>query len=201
MVPSFRKTRKKRHGNDGLLEKSVEGLESLVDEKGIEAYLSLVEMFLSFDSSFSTRLLRSGASILSVMKDKQTRIDALKVLLSMGKPGWSVARSALEKIRVISEIEPGFIVQWLRHGHDLGRTALDAGSLYFESSPSVLELLGTERFTNGLLWVRKLQNCPVLQQRNISNRARQSSKRWTTATLNSGHALVYILSKKARASK
>ncbi len=145
MVPVLEKL-KKKHGNDGLLEKSVEGLESLVDEKGIEAYLSLVEMFWSFDSSFSTRLLRSGASILSAMKDKQTRIDALKVLLSMGKPGWSVARSALEKIRVISEIEPGFIVQWLRHGHDLGRTALDAGSLYFESSPSVLELLGTERF-------------------------------------------------------
>ena len=145
MAPVLEKL-KKKHGNDGLLEESVEGLESLVDEKGVEAYLSLVKMLLPFDSSFSTRLLHSGASILSAMKDKQTRIEALEVLLSMGKPGWSVARSALEKIKVISEIEPGFTVRWLRNGHDLGRTALDAGILYFESSYSVLELLGTDRF-------------------------------------------------------
>jgi len=145
MAPVLEKL-KKKHGNDGLLEKSVESLESLVDEKGIKAYLSLVEMFMPFDSSFATWLLRSGVSILSVMKDKRTRIEAIEVLLLMGKPGWSVARSALKKIGVISEIKPGFTVRWLRHGRDLGRTALDAGILYFESSPSVLELLGTERF-------------------------------------------------------
>lgn len=136
-------------GNADLLAQSLEELSPLLDAKGLEAYFSVVELFGSFDPSFSTRLLRSGAATLSAIQDKPTRLDALNVFLSMGKAKWSVARAALKTISQISEMEPGFIVQWLRHGHDIGHTALDAGILYFESSPAVLEQLGTDNFN---LW-------------------------------------------------
>ncbi|MCK4988474.1 MAG: hypothetical protein KAS40_23220, partial [Desulfobacterales bacterium] len=141
MIPVTKKLEEKL-GEAGLLAQSLKELSPLLDEKGLEAYFSVVELFVSFDPSFSTRLLRSGAAILAAIQDKPTRLDALNVFLSMGKAKWSVARAALKTISQISEMESGFTVQWLRHGHDIGHTALDAGILYFESSPAVLEQLG-----------------------------------------------------------
>ncbi|MCP4629534.1 MAG: hypothetical protein GY850_39425 [bacterium] len=145
MIP-VTKNLEEKLANADLVAQSLEELSPLLDEKGLTAYFSVVELFISFDPSFSTRLLRSGAATVSAIQDKPTRLDALNVLLSMGKSKWSVARAALKTISQISEIEPGFIVQWLRNGHDIGHTALDAGILYFESSPVVLEQLGTDSF-------------------------------------------------------
>ncbi len=148
MIPVTKKLEEKL-GDADLLAQSLKELSPLLDEKGLEAYFSVVELFVSFDPSFSTRLLRSGAAILAAIQDRPTRRDALNVFLSMGKAKWSVARAAVKTLSRVSEMEPGFTVEWLRRGHDIGHAALDAGILYFESSPAVLEQLGTDNFN---LW-------------------------------------------------
>jgi hypothetical protein len=145
-MTSLEKKLKERLGSNGLLDQSMKELRSLLDEKGVKGYLSMVDLFLPFDSSFSMWLLRSGVSTLSSMGDHQTRQDSLEVLLGMGKPKWSVARAGLKKMSVISHMEPGFTLQWLRHGDALGNIDLDTAIFYFEASPSVLELLGSAKF-------------------------------------------------------
>ena len=148
MIPVQKKLEEKL-GNADLVAQSFKELSPLLDEKGLEDYYSVVELFLPFDDSFSIWLLRSGPAILPTIQDKTARREILNVFLSMGKAKWSVAQAALKTISQISEMEPGFTVEWLRHGHDIGHTALDAGILYFVSSPAVLEQLGTDNFN---LW-------------------------------------------------
>jgi hypothetical protein len=137
---------KENLGNDALLEQGLNEVRPLLDEAGLEAYLSVVELLLPFDFSLSTWLLRSGASTLTPLKDKPSRRICLDVLVSMGRSKWSVVRAALKNMSLISEMEPEFTIGWLKHGHRLGHTALDAGILYFESSPAVLEVLGKAGF-------------------------------------------------------
>src|SRR3990172_6078022 len=91
-------------GHAELIEEALEKVSPLLDEKGMKAYLLLVDSFISLDPSFSIFLLRTGFGTLSAVKGQAARRDALEALLEMGRSKWSVVEHAYRKLPLLSNM-------------------------------------------------------------------------------------------------
>jgi nitric oxide reductase NorD protein len=128
-------------GQTELVAEAVRKVSPLLDDEGMRSYLALIDSFASLDPSFVVFLLGSGHRTLSSLRF-QSRGDALKALVGMGRSKWSVVEHAYRTLPLVSEMEPGVMSEWLRCGNALADIDQDVAIQFFEASPAVRETLG-----------------------------------------------------------
>jgi nitric oxide reductase NorD protein len=132
-------------GNDESVHEAVANVSGILDNEGVEAYLLLIESFLSVDPAFSLELVRTGYETLSGIEGQSARRESLAVLLSMGRSKWSVVERACRKLPELTNVPGEFVPKWLTWGRSLADIDQDVAIQYFESSPAVIESIGHER--------------------------------------------------------
>jgi hypothetical protein len=138
-------------GDETLIEQCIESIGSMIDDDGALDYIRLAAMLSEFDKASCEWMLNSGHEILSAIKDKADRSDAIGQILGMGRGRWSVAVSALKRIEDVSKTSSGFKVEWVTFGCEIAKIDQDAADEYFKASSAVLEHLGGQKFK---LWAR-----------------------------------------------
>lgn len=132
-------------GNDGPVQEALAGIRKLLDEEGMNAYLLLVESFLSVDAPFSRLLLSTGFETLSGIPGRSARRESLEALLGMGRSKWSVVEQAYRMLPQITGVPGEFVPRWLSWGRSLADIDQDVAIQYFDSSPVVIGSIGHER--------------------------------------------------------
>ena len=132
-------------GNDGAVHEALARVRELLDEEGMNAYLLLVESFLSVDAPFSRFLLSTGYGTLSSIQGRPARRESLEALLGMGRSKWSVVEQACRVLPQITGVPGEFVPRWLSWGKSLADIDQDVALQYFDSSPAVIGSIGHER--------------------------------------------------------
>ena len=98
-------------GNAGSVHETIARVRELLDEEGMNAYLLMVESFLSVDSSFSNLLLSTGYETLSGIQGRTARRESLEALLGMGRSKWSVVEQAYRMLPQITGVPGEFVAR------------------------------------------------------------------------------------------
>ncbi|MDH5510539.1 MAG: hypothetical protein OEZ32_09330 [Nitrospinota bacterium] len=129
-----------------LVDQFMDQTAGLMAEGGAEAWLSIVEIFATFDKPMAVRMLSSAEKIMTGLDDPQIRENAARIILGIGRPRWSVMAAAINNMGPFIAIEPGYTLEWLSHGVALAKVDQDVASNYFNASVEMLEHLGANRF-------------------------------------------------------
>jgi hypothetical protein len=132
-------------GNDGSVHEDLARVREILDEEGMNAYLLLVDSFLSVDAPFSRFLLSTGYETLSRIQGRSARRESLEALLGMGRSKWSVVEQACRILPLIAGVPGEFVPRWLGWGKSLADIDQDVALQYFDSSPAVIAGIGHER--------------------------------------------------------
>ncbi|MDH5677307.1 MAG: hypothetical protein OEZ55_03385 [Nitrospinota bacterium] len=129
-----------------LVDQFMDQTSELLEEGGRDAWLSIVEIFATFDKPVASRTLGAAANIVAGLDEPQKRESAARIILGMGRPRWSVMATAMNNMESFIAIEPDYTLQWLSHGAALAKVDQDVASNYFNASVEMLQYLGSGRF-------------------------------------------------------